>query len=582
MKNWIYLLLCTLITLPSAAKAQPIPPPDGHGDHAAGGELKQGRYVGHLLLDFTNQKLAVTLDTFVVQPNSLREFPVLNAIFKVSLGGFGTQEYITESFNDISYDFNHGNLTLDHPGNDMLITAEVHEMEQTTIMGQVWIRSAAISGQIFLEYQSDEPGGSAGNHDHDGTNTDQDVISFMPMLSGQYEGACGDRHAAFQIQTAKGLAPDNTLNTGLHDYAVMGRLAYDDASLCGTDNTSNGGANWCAIRTYTKGSYNFYSGRLILSNERLSDECEVKAGRLQCRVRMLDETLECDLQKVDTQVKPWQPQTRSFHIRTTADQRSVLPQPEPPRHQDLVADLNGQFIGNLHNESTGQYQIMRLNVIASVSTDNPHNENEIFVSSTAVFHFGQALSRDFWTQQFERRSFYQRPGFTLKGGNSDGFLQIKDWRRGYIKGIWFSHAFGKVGTVELLKGAELPPFPPQANFVKSVIGEFEGPTNRSPATDRFWWVKTIPTNLAPQSEMSTMPFTGEGHLKRGIALPIQFDRGAYDHYAGYFGWISSESAPRIITGRPEQNGDLGLIWPGKSLFGVNISEYKYYSYERLR
>src|SRR5690606_40849780 len=60
------------------------------------------------------------------------------SIFKIGLGGYGTHEYVTEVFEDIFYDFNNGKLTLDQPGNDMVISAEVHNMAKTTIMGQVW------------------------------------------------------------------------------------------------------------------------------------------------------------------------------------------------------------------------------------------------------------------------------------------------------------------------------------------------------------------------------------------------------------------------------------------------------------
>src|SRR5690606_20896484 len=135
----------------------------------------------------------------------------------------------------------------------MVITAEVHNMQKSTIMGQVWIRSAAVSGKIFLEFESDEPGddepgddepgddepGDGGPDDDEpgnsgepawftsGTDDELSVAdSFMPLLSGQYEGYCNDERAAFQIQTVKGLAANGEETRGLHGYAIMGRLAY--------------------------------------------------------------------------------------------------------------------------------------------------------------------------------------------------------------------------------------------------------------------------------------------------------------------------------------------------------------------
>lgn len=580
MKRFFSTLLFTFVAslvLPDAGLAQDDPPHDGH---AAGGELKQGRYIGYILNDRTSEKLALTMDAFAVQPNDRREFPVLHALIKVGLGGYGTAEYVTEAFDDIFYDFNNGQLTLDHPGNDLVINAEVHQMAKTTVMGQVWIRSAAVSGQIFLEYQSDEPGsgGSHGGH-HGGERAD---VAYLPLLSGQYEGYCGEKRAAIQIQTAKDLASNDGETRGLHDYAIMGRLAFDDASLCGANEDQGTGPTWCAYRHYSHGTYNFYTGRLVLSNERNADECEIRAGRLQCRMRMLDHTLSCDLQKVDVMNHQWRPHNRGFHIRTTADQRVELSPPEAPRHTQLMRELGGHFIGNLHNETTGKYQIMRLNVVPSVSTENPHNENDIFVTATSVFHFGPGLSDDFWTQQFERRSFYQRPGFTLKGANADGFLQIDDWRRGYIRGTWYSHSFGKVGTVQLVKGYDLPAISEDAVYVKSVVGEFEGPVSRDPGNNRFWWLKTIFSNQPLDSEASATSFSGEGHMRQGVGLPMRIESGAYDHYSGFLGWKTAESTPRLITGKLLENDNLGLIWPGASIYGVGMFPYTYFGYERVR
>lgn len=145
---------------------------------AAGGELKIGRYIGFIKLDDTGEKVALVANTFIIQPDNFAEFPRLNATLKMSLGGYGMAEYVTETFEDIRYDFNNGLLTLDEQANDQVIAAEVTESAPNVrVTGQVWIRSAARSGTLYLEYESDESGADSGGDDGSGG-------AFTPLLRG--------------------------------------------------------------------------------------------------------------------------------------------------------------------------------------------------------------------------------------------------------------------------------------------------------------------------------------------------------------------------------------------------------------
>lgn len=538
---------------------------------AAGAELKKGRYFGYIRLDDTGEKVALIGNTFIVQPEDFTQFPKLNAIFTLSLGGYATSEYVTETFEDIRYDFNNGQLALDEPANDLVITAEVNETPTTVITGQVWIRSAARSGTICLEYETDEPGGG------DACPIDSDP--FMTSLRGQYEGRCGNDHAAIQITTGKGLSENGPEQRGLHGYGIMARLAFDQPDVCGDASPGSGRPAWCVIRTFTTGNYNFYSGKLTLNNSRHTSSCKLEKGHLQCAVQMVDQSINCDLQKTTSATLPYSSFNRSYNVSATAEQRQELPPPAPPRHADLVLALRGQFYGYIHNELTNRYQPLRLNVIPTVSTINPHNENEIFVSTTAVTHFGRDLSGDFWPQQLEKRSFYIRPGFTLESQNTDGFLQITDWRKGYITGVWYSHAFGRVGTVQLIKGNALPPMDSSAKIVPSIDGLFKGPT-MSATSDLSWSFRTaIPLQPIGRGQ-SAFEFEGTAQLSGGILRPIRIARGTYDVYTGSVSWLSAEEAPRMVMGQVEDNGDMSLLWPGASTWGVRMSDYRLVPFQK--
>lgn len=130
---------------------------DPHAGHAAGGELKHGRYVGWIQFDDHSERLALTADFFLESPEDFTQFPSLNAIFKMSLGGYNSDEYMTETFTDLRYDFDNGGLTLDEPANDLVMTSEVHTMGSSTlIMGEVFIRSSAVSGKLYLKYEPEK------------------------------------------------------------------------------------------------------------------------------------------------------------------------------------------------------------------------------------------------------------------------------------------------------------------------------------------------------------------------------------------------------------------------------------------
>ena len=535
----------------------------------AAGEFKQGRYVGYIQLDDNNEKVAVVVNTFMVQPEDFTAFPTLNAIFTLYLGGYGSPEYITETFEDIRYDFNSGQLALDEPANDLVITAEIQNPQRPTVSGQVWIRSAAKSGTISVVFETDEP---------DSPITEPEVADgFMTSLRGEYEGFCGEQHAKMQLTSGKGLDSADPSSHGLNGYAITAKLAFDEPGVCGDLFPDE--PVWCVSRSYESGTYNFFSNSLTLESARGGTTCSLANGRLQCGVRMLDVTLACDLNKTDQSTLPYRAFVREFNVRATAEQRLPLPAPAPPQHAALVQALKGQFLGYLHHEGTNRYQPFKLNVIPTVSTVNPHNENEIFVSTTAVTYFGRMMGQTFWAQQLEKRSFYLRPGFTLESPNTDGFLQIEDWRQGYIKAVWYSHGFGRVGTVQLVKATSLPELPPEAAVVGSIAGEFQGP----PVADNGfnWWFKTlVPTQLAGRDH-TTFSFFGTTQLSGGIIVPIPIAEGTYDPYTGAVSWLTDEESPRMVIGSIDDAEKLNLFWPGASKWGVRVAPYRFVPFERV-
>lgn len=567
LRLWYFTFVCLMSAVALACAAR--------GDEARG-KLKFGRYVGWIDLEGADESLAVTLDTYLDQPDDVTQFPRLQIVFKYGLGGYGTSEYTSEIFENARYDFATATLALDDPANDVTLVSRIltDDDDRTFLEGDVWVRSAARTGTFYALFQSDEP---------TGLNAMRLAPSpLIPKLAGSYVGHCGSKRAQMQIETTKGGGAGGGTTRGLKGYAIYANLAFDDRSLCGTDSDPANGPVWCAIRSYDQGAYTFFDGTLTLKTERFSDECRLDNGRLTCRVVFLEPT-DCEFER--SSVTPLGPRffDRARHVPATAAQRAELPEPSPPDNSALVAALAGQFRGYLHNETTNRYQPIMLNVVATTSTDNPHNENLVYVSSTAVSYFGATQSRDLWTQQFERRSFYLKPGFVLESESSDVFLGAEEWKTGFIRGVWYSHAFGRVGTFELIKGA-WPVTPDGVAFVQPVTGEFVGPRgSANPNIDGLWFFRSFLGVQPVGRAEATLAFQGQMNLRSNILPPIPIEEGHYDTYSGAIGWTTRESSgSRMISGMIDDQGQVSLLWPGAAIFGVKLPEYAFHRYDRVR
>lgn len=550
----------------------------GDHEHKAGGELKHGRYIGWIRLTDTGERIATVADFFLESPEDLTQFPRLNAIFKLSLGGYNTHEYVTELFENLRYDFDNGALTFDSPKNDLMMTTEVHQVgSKTKIMGQVLVRSSAVFGTVELTLESDEP-----EDDEDGEPGTEEAGPFVPLLSGQYEGTCeNDKRAMIQIQTVRGLktiwqGETDTNSLGRY-YGIVGRLAYKNSLMCG----DLGPRTWCTLYNFGGGSYNLFLGKLNLHGARASEECGLRKGELTCRIRVQGKSFDCKMKRTDAGIQPAKFFPRKYHVSATSAQKEELPPADPPKNKELLEAVRGTFSGYLHNETNDTYQLVRLNALPFNFSDNPHNPNQMMVTTTAAMHLERTKEGPFSTQRYEPRSFYIRPGFTLAGPSTDSFIDIVEWKRGYARGIWYSHAFGKVGTVQLVKG-EAPPFPSGAKVLKSFAGEFGGPVAPDGTVAKLRWFKFLfpaqPTDLTEH----LIRYTGSYQPVVGITGVHDIERGTFDPYTGLFGWVITRGeAATFSHGVVADDGDIKMYWPpAPDIFGAQTADYRYETFRR--
>lgn len=578
MKSFLTVFLVSLIWLGSALAAVEKKP---------GGEIPTGKWVGYLRPQGSPDAVALSMDSFLVKPDSIDESPRLTFLFRLGLGGYLSPEYETEMFQDVQYDGDQGLLTLDEPRNELRINAVVYSTPYSHMEGTVFFRSASISAELYLKYQTDEP------NEGEGEGEGIEPPPFVPTLAGQYEGVCGSEKAVLQIETAKGLTSELPVpSTGLHHYLITGTMGVENG-LCSVNPPGNSKGNsiarpnWCVDHSYTSASYDFVQGKLYLSGTLDTDECTRDRDTFICRMRFLPKDSEnrslaeetCRFRKVRQLIAPFVAYPRRYHVAATAEQKKPLPPVNPPASKELVLAARGVFHGYLHHDGTDRYQPLRLDVNATTSSDNPmHNPNNVFVSVSALFSFGREISGEYWAHQFDRQTLNIVAGYTLMSAESDTFLQITEWTQGFISGVWYSKAFGRVGTFEVAKDSKLPTLPLAAKTVAGIGGHFRGPE-----TLDFWDLRLIVPRQPRFADKSYVFFQGNYQLVTGgVTWPIRkILRGSYDIYSGSVAWM--ENSPggdaKLVTGfMDEQN--LRLFWPSDRAFAISVFDHTWVSHGR--
>ena len=557
------LLVCVAIVFTATSYAQ---------------EFKPGRYIGFMKLDKMDQKIPVIADVLIEAPDDLKSFPKLTAIVRLSLGGYKTHEYATQVFKNLKYDFDTGNLTFDEPENDLLITSSIKNQNgRTKVVGQVFVRSVASGGTIELLEESNEPDDEEEDLKKPNSENAADDL-FVGVLDGQYEGVCGKDKAALQIQTMRGLTDseaERKSGSSLdRHYGIGGRLAFKNDKLCG----KLANDRWCTRYHFSSGSFNFYLGKLTLKSEQTAADCKIAGGQLTCEVHAFDGAKTCTFKKSDVAVSAPKFFPRKFNINPSGEQMKDLPDPNPPLNEALSEALRGSFYGYAHNEFNDSYIPLQLYVAPYSSTDNPHNPNQMMISTTASYYYGGADSETFTTQRFEARSFYLRPGFVLSGPNSDTFIEIVDWKMGFIRGVLYSHSFGKVGTVQLVKGA-WPNFPKEAAVVPSFSGEFK----RKFTSAITHWISFVFPAQPDDVRESVVELSGSFQAIVGTTPVLGFDRGAFDPYTLRYNWqISKDDVFTYGSGELDLKGDALLFWPPSPIYGIVTNSYVFERFNRVK
>jgi hypothetical protein len=533
----------------------------------AAGQFSNGRYVGELQFDGQGEKIAVVLDALTLRKNDAADFPQLEVLLRLNLGGYFSSEYLTYSFFDPTFNFEKGVLLLDDPDNELTASLQVASTDSEIVLeGPVVYRPTNAKGKLRLvmELDSDEAPAkptAQGN--------------FLPVLKGEYSGTCGSSPTKLQIETARGI-DKNVPGNGLKGYLITGRLGSADA-LCSEMYGQKRG-EFCNYFPYTQGAYGFESGKLSLQSAFSTLACDRSGESLKCVLHKADADEHCTLsRKSSPAAEPVQYPT-GFLLEVPPEQMNPLPEPLPPGNDALMGALDGDFYGFLHYENRDIYQLMRLSVVAGTSTENPHVQNEVRISPSISLLLGTSWdSPASQTTRFSRRVFYLNPGFALESPEADNFAVIGDWRAGYVSGVWYSRTYGRLGTFELRKGS-MPGIPQKMAVFPLVAGEYQGPVD-GPATLRNQTLVNIGAPGQMASEKELFQLQGNYRMPKAGSATAAFDAAVLDLNTGYLGiLLRNPGGDRLVTGTPVGDGKLEILWPVGPGFGAPLSHYDSYLY----
>jgi hypothetical protein len=524
-------------------------------------QLNYGKYFGTLQMDGQSEVMAVSLDAFVTQITDPTVYPALEVIVRVNLGGYLSPEYMSYDFYDPTYNFERGILSLNAPNSDLTGSLQTTTTDsQAVLEGTVVHRLTNSKGKLRVvrnledDGQLPEPAPS---------------LPFVTTLRGEYRGICGKDQALLQIETGRGVgasAPGNALS----DYSLTGRLGFRNGPLCDDEK------GFCSLYPYSTGTYSPFANRLTMQGPLGAVECRKFENELQCNVFGYDKKGSCKLSKKPNSATKAAQSPAGIFLDLPTDQMKPLPVPLPPDNAELVSALDGEFYGLLHHENRDIYQLLEMSIVASTSTENPHVENEVIVNPTMKLLLGYSWdnSRGL-TLVYPQRIFGLNQGFAFKSTVDDLFAVISDWRSGYVSGVMYSKAYGRMGTFEMQKGTR-PAIAPDMPLVLNPMGDFRGPRD-APSTlkNKFNVGIDIP-NQSSGPTRGVVPLLGR---YSGPGTMTMFDGSSFDLNTGALSFLITKPAgDRLVTGRMTAGRELKLLWPVAPALGAPMGLYNNYTY----
>lgn len=460
-----------------------------------------GRYVGVLRHEKTKRDQLARLD-FIFARDPSGGIPHINATLTLYFGDFTSSEYVSYHYEVVRYSPLQGVLIFNTDEIPLtLVTTKFDGKDLVADVTGVW------AGEIgTLRLKRNEAASPE--------------LPLLRPLFGEHEGECGGVKTKLQLLTYRSnrniTGPANPFSA----YEVRGQLV---------DRTLYQNGSWAITDMIRAGSYDFFQDELTLTT---------RQGRIVCRTG--EKGLACRGPKGSCQFT-W----------PASSTKTLLP-PQAPAAFPMVSDpgnepdvlRSGTYVGYIHHEFLDRYQLGRLTLKVFKA---PNDATRVSATGEMVFGLNGSIPEAI-PLKFEEVTYPTPLGpqqvlvLSNRKVDIDATVQVYSYRAGVIRGVWFSHIFGRVGTFEFRKRElGLPALPPGAETFGKVSGEYR-------AGNQLLNVSVRQENTPLNTANPFAPNILEGSTAiEGLTYPRLITSGSYDFYTGRIA-LEGEANPTIPGG----------------------------------
>ena len=498
-----------------------------------------GSYIGYVHHDKLKVDQIAKLDFLVTRKSSSQIS--LNAILTLQFGTFDSGEYLSYHFDHVGYNILTGVLTFEQPDQNVILI--VDRFGNGEIKGQL---SSIFNGHVGSIVLRQVPLSAPAN-------------PLMPPLGGLYRGTCDDLKYPVTMELNAIRHTDDTSQMGnpFGPYRVVGTLAESDPSVC-LDFDDIDSQKTCVISDLNVGSYNYFTGDLVLVGDHRSLQCHMlRDGSIDCNA--------CRFQREPSgpAVLGLSPYRAKPFFRST---------PTAMSRGDSSESIEGEYLGYLHHERLDKFQRARI-TIRTYRTLLPDGTSELKMASSANLYFGDFHSPNLISYRFETIPF-PSPIFATQfvlirpSTDVDAALSVTYMKDGVIRGEWFSILFGRVGTFELRKKG-LPEIPVDKPVFEDFSGLYSAPE----------WQVSLSVSLGRTPINSNNPFDPlkiGGYLRNPVLtgkMPLTLS--SYDFYTGRMSVAYGQRGTLLILPGVDNEMNIRRI---SNIYGSPLQEY---SFERF-
>lgn len=295
------------------------------------------------------------------------------------------------------------------------------------------------------------------------------------------------------------------------------------------------------------GFYNFFQNRISLQTRRGKLECQTNETGISCG--------ECEFKRVS-----FEPDT----INKDISRANPVFQTESRNSNAPI--LSGRYLGYIHHERLNQFQRVQIN-IDMLQRAGANNSRELSLAASGQLQFGGEGGDDEEIESIPLQ--FSEVGYpspvnanqtvVLRNGSlsSGDTVQLRPIASGALGGVWYSHLFGRVGTIQLIR-SELDPIklPEHSKYIDKIGGIF--------GEDKIWDLEIVTRaeiNVGDNANPFFPNILSGSFTARGLTYPMMIIGGSYDYFTESVA-LEMEQVDHVGTGSSIAAG-LNPVWVGR-------------------